>query len=333
MSTNEIDFVVPWVDGQDLDWQKEFKEHNKNDSYCDTTFKRYRDWGLLRYWFRGVEQYAPWVRKIFFVTSGHVPDWLDLNNPKLVVVKHEDYIPSEYLPTFSSHPIEVNMHRIKGLSEKFVYFNDDFFLLDHLKKTDFFRGDLPVDMAGEFPNYFESPVISSIHINNTILINKNFNKRKFIMKNLSKWYNPKYKELAICSLLLSPWSRFVGFYCHHLPQPFLKSTFNEVWAKEYESLHETSLNKFRSRNDVNQYAFKLWQICTGKFYPFNKRDHSELFLLTEENYESARDLIISGKKKVVCINDEGEFGEDFEKIKSILINAFESKLTKSTFER
>ena len=44
---------------------------------------RYRDWNNLRYWFRGVEKFAPWVRKIHFVTWGHIPDWLDTTNPKI----------------------------------------------------------------------------------------------------------------------------------------------------------------------------------------------------------------------------------------------------------
>lgn len=69
--------------------------------------------GYLKYWFRGVEKYAPWVHKIYFVTCGQKPDWLNENHDKLVLVNHEDYIPHEYLPTFSSHTIELNFHRIK----------------------------------------------------------------------------------------------------------------------------------------------------------------------------------------------------------------------------
>ncbi|MBQ6357217.1 MAG: capsule biosynthesis protein CapK, partial [Solobacterium sp.] len=38
---------------------------------------RFKDWGLFKYWFRGVEKFAPWVNKIYFITWGHVPTWLD----------------------------------------------------------------------------------------------------------------------------------------------------------------------------------------------------------------------------------------------------------------
>lgn len=122
----DIDFVIPWVDGSDLEWRKSKNKYSgKIDEPVDITDARYRDWDILKYWFRGVEKYAPWVHKIYFVTCGQKPDWLNENHDKLVLVNHEDYIPHEYLPTFSSHTIELNFHRIKNLSEHFVYFNDD----------------------------------------------------------------------------------------------------------------------------------------------------------------------------------------------------------------
>ena len=121
---NEIDFVLPWVDGSDTDWIRE-RNHYLGIKEENVETSRFRDWENLQYWFRGVEKFAPWVRRIYFVTWGHVPKWLNTAHPKLTVVRHEDYIPAEYLPTFSSHPIELNLHRIKGLSDRFVYFNDE----------------------------------------------------------------------------------------------------------------------------------------------------------------------------------------------------------------
>ena len=103
-----IDFVIPWVDGSDPAWQKERDAKAAqlgSMERCDNRSERYRDWDNLRYWFRGVEKFAPWVHKIYFVTWGHLPEWLDVQHPKLVIVRHEDYIPKEYLPTFNSHTI------------------------------------------------------------------------------------------------------------------------------------------------------------------------------------------------------------------------------------
>ena len=143
----EIDFVIAWVDGSDPNWQKEKQKHLaeflKDESVVDQGDYRYRDWDLLQYWFRSVEKYAPWVRKVHFVTCGQIPIWLNVNHPKLHIVNHEDYIPQEYLPTFNSHTIELNMHRIDGLSEQFVYFNDDMYITQRVAPTDFFMNGLP----------------------------------------------------------------------------------------------------------------------------------------------------------------------------------------------
>ena len=119
--TQKIDFVITWVDDSDLEWREEKAKFSGED----TRESKYRDWGLLKYWFRGVEKFAPWVNRVHFVTYGHIPEWLNTECPKLNIVKHDDFIPKEYLPTFSSHTIELNLHRIPGLMEHFSYFNDD----------------------------------------------------------------------------------------------------------------------------------------------------------------------------------------------------------------
>lgn len=136
----DIDFVIPWVDGSDPEWRKSKNKYSgKIDEPVDITDARYRDWDILKYWFRGVEKYAPWVHKIYFVTCGQKPDWLNENHEKLILVNHEDYIPREYLPTFSANPIELNFHRIKNLSEHFVYFNDDVFITSKVEPEVFFK--------------------------------------------------------------------------------------------------------------------------------------------------------------------------------------------------
>ena len=124
----EIDFVVTWVDMDDPKWKNEYsKFYGKIDNRINELSEaRFRDNGFLKYWFRGISAFAPWVRNIHFVTSGQKPDWLNTDHPKLNMVKHTDYIPKKYLPVFNSNLIEIYMHKIPGLSEHFVYFNDDF---------------------------------------------------------------------------------------------------------------------------------------------------------------------------------------------------------------
>ena len=88
----QIDFVIPWVDGNDPEWIKEKNAFSnvitENDDVRDI---RFRDWETLKYWFRGVEEYAPWVNRIHFVTWGHVPKWLNTEHPKIHIVNHRDY--------------------------------------------------------------------------------------------------------------------------------------------------------------------------------------------------------------------------------------------------
>ena len=179
----EIDFVITWVDGNDPDWQKQKMEYSMQPDLSqkqDDRKERYRDWDLLRYWFRGVERFAPWVRRIHFVTWGHLPSWLNKEHPKLNIVNHKDFIPEKYLPTFNSHAIEWNMHRIPGLAENFVYFNDDMFLIKKVRPEQYFKNDLPVDMLALQPDVANTKdqVMPYIYLNNTMLLAKYFDNVK-----------------------------------------------------------------------------------------------------------------------------------------------------------
>ena len=150
----EIDFVITWVDGSDKAWLDEKKCYSpKADN--DDSEERYRDWELLKYWFRGVEKFAPWVRKIHFITWGHVPQWLNTEHPKLHIVRHEDYIPKEYLPVFNCNVLEIYMHKIEGLSEQFVYFNDDVFLIEALRYVSLPAGGGKCGKSGNVSFVFE----------------------------------------------------------------------------------------------------------------------------------------------------------------------------------
>ena len=143
---NEIDFVILWVDGNDPAWREEFVRTRQAEN-DDASEIRYRDWRNLHYWFRSAERFAPWVRKVHFITWGHLPAWLRRDHPKLHIVNHRDFIPAEYLPTFNSNTIELNIHRIEGLADRFVLFNDDTFLTRGCRPEDFFRRGVPCDMA------------------------------------------------------------------------------------------------------------------------------------------------------------------------------------------
>ena len=266
-----IDFVIPWVDGSDPEWRQEKARYS--GSLADSPMakwvdgeQRYRDWGLLKYWFRGVERFAPWVNRIHFITWGHLPPWLDVDHPKLHIVNHRDYIPEKWLPTFSSRCIELNIYRIDGLAEKFVYFNDDMYLTAPVKPTDFFRGGLPCDAAIISPIYLRENGVRA-EINAMYVINEFFRKRDVLRAHPLKWFSPRYGMALVRTLTQLPYGLFTGFYIHHLPVSYLKSTFEEVWAKVPDVLERACFHKFRDDGDVNQWIMQFWQYCTGRFAP------------------------------------------------------------------
>lgn len=332
----DIDFVIAWVDGNDPKWKQEKAKYDKNsDLTQDNIEARYRDWDNLQYWFRAVEKYAPWVHKIHFLTWGHVPSWLDTSNPKLNIVKHTDYIPEKYLPTFNSHTIELNMNKIPGLAEHFVYFNDDMFITKPVEPTDFFAPNgLPMDAFILDCIYFSPDSAGAYNGNDLEIINKHFNKKEqFTKYKYTKFINVKYgiKNLYR-TVVLERWPWFPGFHYDHLPSSFLKTTLNEVWNKEYEILDATCNDKFRSKRNVNQWLFKFWQLASGNFEPRSTKFGLAFHLKNYPN-EKLKRAIETNQYGMICINDTAKT-TDFEKHKKMVKESFNKILPdKSSFEK
>ena len=339
MKKEKIDFVIMWVDGADPKWLKEKQKYDKTvKSNADASLYRYRDYGLLKYWFRGVEKYASWVNKIYFVTWGHVPEWLNIDNPKLEIVKHEDFIPKKYLPTFSANTIELNLHRIKGLSDKFVLFNDDLYLIDYASKNDFFADNgKPMDTVALNVHCPKKSLISQYFcINDTSIINEHFVFKKSFKQNKKKWFDLKNGKEVFRTLVLKKCPRFPGFYQHHLTNSYYKKTFEEVWDKEYEILDNTCMHKFRETTDVNQWVMKEWQIASGNF---EVRSHKfgKTFYIDRDGFKivsEASNYIIKQKGKMISVNDGPMSEDEYNKFIHMMINSFESILKeKSEFEK
>jgi hypothetical protein len=331
-----IDFVITWVDGSDAAWQEEKKRcigQMGEKAVGDGREERYRDWEELPYWFRGVEKYASFVNKIHFVTWGHLPKWLNTANPKLHIVRHEDFIPEQYRPTFNSNAIEMNLHRIPGLSEHFVYFNDDIFLLQPAKAEDFFRDGRPCDMLAFQPVVAnpDNPVMSRIFMNNALVLSKHFDKRENVKIQPGNYFKIGYPPLYFFyNLLELAFPLFTGFYNSHGPAAFCKSTFEELWDEEEETLHKTCMHTFRG-DDVSQYLMRDWQKLNGNFYAVNMNRRLRYFDVSNHNEELIRTI---QKRSVpcVCINDANR-RIDYEKQKALINQALESVFPeKSSFE-
>lgn len=152
---NNIDILVTWVEEADMSWRHDFKYYKKLELHTgqqqidnDQAFHpaRTRDWGAFKYWFRAVEQNCPWVRKVVLVVQreSQLPKWLNRKNPKLRIVYHDEFIPKEFLPTFNAITIQAFLSNIEGLSEYYIRSDDDFYFLNSIPESMFFKDNQPV---------------------------------------------------------------------------------------------------------------------------------------------------------------------------------------------
>lgn len=337
----DIDFVLPWVDGNDPEWQQEFLQYFPESQYRS---ERFRDWGTLRYWFRAIEKFAPWVHRIYFVTNGQKPDWLRTDHPKIRWVKHQDYIPQDYLPTFCSNVIELNYHRVPGLSEHFVLFNDDMFLNASIEPEYYFRKGLPVDAPLET---FAAPLTMNdldwwkydLNLDLCVgLLNRHFSRNATIRQCPYRWFGHYlgWRNILI-ALLISYCDSFKRFRVSnetHRPLPFLKSVFEEVWGKEEVWLHRSCMQKLRAEIQLTDYLMRYWQLASNKFYP--KRCRNNLYITLSHNTRDGtiRKILNSPNLKTICFNDSETCSqENYLRLKAEMQQAFEQKFpNKSSFE-
>ena len=333
-----IDFVVLWLDSNDPKWQKDYLTYS-SQTKSGKENARFRDHDTFRYWFRAVETYAPWVHKVFLVTNGKFPNWINRGCPKLKLVEHADYIPQELLPTFNSGVIEIFLNRIEGLSEHFVYFNDDFYLNAPVQPEYFFKNGLPCDNNKE--TYLNVPIytkedkfgITLSMLMSIGIINGHFNRWKTVLQSPKRWFgwHLGIKGLIMSSLLAKQ-RLFIGFTNYHVEQAFLKSVFDEVWEKESDVMNK-SCTRFRNDQNINQYIFRYWQFASNKFYP-KKRNRAFFFLNNREVIKDIEHIMMEEKYKSFCLNDSVFCSdEDYEFLKVNLPLLFEKKLpNKSSFE-
>jgi hypothetical protein len=145
-----VDAVFTYVNGSDPVWRASFDaylashpqaRHGHPVGADVPYFNRYRDWNELRYSMRSLHMHAPWIRHVYLVLSGpsQIPRWLDAAHARVRIVYHRDLFPRPELelPTFNSLAIESVLHRIDGLSNHFLYLNNDVFFGRRARVADF----------------------------------------------------------------------------------------------------------------------------------------------------------------------------------------------------
>ena len=313
----KIDFVLPWVDGSDEAWLKlkqKYMDSSVHSNDIDATAAwRYKDYGLLKYWFRGVERFAPWVNRVFFVTCGQKPDWLDESNPKLRLVNHKEYIPAEYLPTFQSFTIELNLHRIPDLSEQFVLFNDDMFLLQPLKPEFFFKKGFPVipcDLG--IPYWMTNDNIGHIIFNDFMLLRRSIDVERLVWKNIWKFidvrslgFSRSVKNFLVFAITRTIFQGDFG----HMPYSHLKSTFEEIWCKRHDEMDRASRNRFRCDDCICHWLACAWNMVSGRFFPANEERRRVFFLVNQRFTPEIRKTIQQQSFPTICLGDKANPSE------------------------
>ena len=133
----KIDIVVPYVNGNDPEWLKIYEKYTNDDDIHNKAV-RFDGNDILKYVFRSIELYLPWINNIHLLVmmDSQVPEWV--NREEIHIVYHNDFIPEHLLPVFNSTAIEMFLWDIPDLSEQFIYINDDMIFNQLLRPDDFF---------------------------------------------------------------------------------------------------------------------------------------------------------------------------------------------------
>lgn len=340
----KIDFIILWVDGNDLAWQKK-KEKYDNASIKDYTNSdmRYRDWGTLRYVMRSIEKNCSWYNKIYLITEEHYPEWLNLDSDKVTLVTHEElYFDKSHLPTFSSRSIEMNLLNLNNLSEKFVHMNDDTLICKKILPERFFMEDKPVDFLshGWIPRNRLFKKLRGMNAwahaikNNINLLNEKFAPLKFTKQEL---YHPTYSlKIKLSNFLLQNiYKKIIWLEHWHHPMAYTKKTLKDVYSNFSKEMMKCSKDRFRTNESINPYIYRYWQIVTHNFYPFKHNDGLFCKIVNKKDMDQC--IAKMDNYTFVCPNDsvpDNIREEDYEYIEKSLITKLEILFPeKASFEK
>ena len=226
----DVDVVYTWVNHNDPEWTALYTQARVEANLAPDThasvdnLARFQNRDEIVYSVASVKKYAPWVRKIFVVTNCALPFELT-SDPKIQAVSHEEVFPDpSVLPSFNSRAIESNLHHIPDVSERILYFNDDFFLCSPMEPSDFFSRD---GKAYIFPSRHDIPY------------------------GVTKGLRPiDFGALNACELLIRDYGYTPQKKLHHSPFPLLKTNLVELEEQYAPLFQSTRTHKFRNNSDI-----------------------------------------------------------------------------------
>ncbi|GLF96559.1 stealth family protein [Streptomyces yaizuensis] len=292
--TFPVDIVYTWVDGEEPEMRAKRARYQENGIADildkETNASRYTSRDELKYSIRSLAMYADFVRHIYIVTDGQKPHWLDDQAPGITVVDHRDIFPDDVLPVFNSHAIETRLHHIPGLSDHYLYFNDDVFVGRRVTAEHFFHGSglmkVPV-----------SPLkigIGKPHGEETATNSASKNVR---------------------ALLLEKFGRMTTNNFMHTPLPQQRQTLRALEELFPEDIRRTTASRFRSPQDIAMTAPLLYQyaLMTGRGVP-GKYNFRYVNISRPDAERRLNDLRRNRRFDVFCLNDVDVPPEEQEQV-------------------
>ena len=304
LEDQSVDIVIPYVDNTDPEWQERLSQTvNKMSSHEKHLYKlddkkqmkyRFTQNTLLKYDFRAIQRYAPWIRKIHFLVQSpsQVPKWM--NQDEVNVVLHQDFIPREFLPTFNANTIQTFLCRVPDLSQRFLYSNDDMMFSSKASIKDFFIQSQPRNAF----NLMKSPLLGRLQPY-TEADPSNFQRHLYCFFNS---YVLAARGLltdhTITSKIIRPLHGIAAFNRKKM----------EKIMDQNQSLLMDSITQFRSKKNFNQYLFIIRQILQTNLRYLSTMRKTKLCRFYPMQIQSARtqlanELSKPDKPLTICVNN------------------------------
>lgn len=324
--TQDIDLIIPMVFPQDPVWQAECQKYRGGNDV--TQHVRFRSWGTEELLVRCCMKYMPWVRCIHILLAGEsqVQGWMkeaavvqQHTQPKIRIVFHKDFIPENYLPCFSSPCFEMFLHRIPGLSECFIYGNDDMFPLSPLEPDDFFR----VADSTPAPPLDGRGVATSKEPTGTVALQPCVRFSEKAYPNDPNVFHRKC--MAQLNMIGKPFGKhYKSTYLKpsHSLAPITKSVCEEVWQRYGDEITMHLSPLMRTDRSYNHYIYMLQAYFEGRTIKHTPR---EQYVGPKTPTSVVASIIQDPQAGIVCLNDNKKI-LDWEKRAAIVRREIELKI-------
>ncbi len=292
-----IDAVYTWVDGNDPAWRAR-KELALTGGLSElaTSEARFVSRDELRYSLRSLMTYAPWIRNIYVVTDQQKPSWL-VESDRIRIVDHKEiFADTSVLPVFNSHAIESRLHHIEGLSEHFLYLNDDFFLGKVLYPETFFEGN---GITRFFPSIAQVPF--TLNEDNPVH-QAGMNNRRMLEELCGRTLTQKMK---------------------HVPYALRRSLLFELEERFPAAFKDVSASRFRRSSDISTASSlaHYYGYLSGRAIP-GQIDYTYVDLALPKTPAKLRRMLANREHDAFCLNDTAPTTADQDSALARFLDAY-----------